>query len=337
VKQGINKAENTSNLSTHKLGVYCLANDSVIEWFEAFVRSFRKSNPILPLTVIPYDKSVLRLNLLKGPFNFDIMDESECSRFDSLALKIRGGTKGAGMFRKYACFFGGYDQFIFLDSDIVVLSSLDYVLQAFANSSYDFLYFDSDMTMVYKPDFAVRMVAVYGSQGFNAGAFVSHKRAISELELFGIAESAREMNENFVTGCVDQPVLNYVFDILKRRVAHVTGVLPDVAISCWARTPFHYERKIDMAVDNQRKRVPFIHWAGCVYPSMVRKELFLRWRTADLSFVDCCYVSIKFHYNRGRTTLAQTLKKWRSRLLNLLRGKTAWSQCVRKLRQAREH
>jgi hypothetical protein len=331
----MNEAENRAKFSNHEFGVYCLANDNVIEWFEAFIRSFRKRNPVLPLTVIPYDKSILRLHLLKDQFTFTIMDESECSKFDSLAVRILGTTRGAGMFRKYACFFGEYNQFIFLDSDIVVLSSLDYVLEAFSNSTYDFLYFDGpDLTWVYKADFALKMVALYGSQGFSAGAFVSKKRALSEVEIFSIAESARDLSDNFAKDCVDQPFLNYVFDVLKRRVVHVNEVLPDIASSTWARSSFHYERKIDIAMNDQRKTLPFIHWAGCSYPGMVRKELFLRWRTADLSFVNCCHFYIKFHYIRWRRRLGHAFRKWRSRFLNLLTDKGARSQYIRKLQQA---
>lgn len=325
-----------ANLLNHKVGAYCLANDNVIEWFEAFIRSFRKNNPMLPLTVIPYDKSVLRLNLLKEPFNFTVMDESECSRFDSLAIKTGAGTRGVGTFRKYACFFAQFNPFIFLDSDIVVLSSLDYIFEAFTNSGCDLLYFDSDMTMVYKPAFALKMIALHGSQGFNNGVFVSHKKAISEAELFSIAERASGLKDNFITDCLDQPFFNYVFDVSRRRVAHVTEVLPDIAISAWARAAFHYERKSDMATNNHGKTMPLIHWAGCSYPSMVRKELFLRWRTADLSFVGRCYFRIKFYCSRWRIALARPFKKWRARFLTLPRDKAAWSRHIRK-QQRRFH
>jgi lipopolysaccharide biosynthesis glycosyltransferase len=151
-------------------GVYCLANDAALEWFEAFVRSFRKHNPDLPLTVIPYDTSMARLKALRARFQFEVMEESEASRFDAIAHRVAGQRIAGGTFRKLCTFFGEYETFLFLDSDIVVTQPLEPFFDAFEKAEADFIYFDTDMTMVYTPDFARKMMTEFGSTGFNSGA-----------------------------------------------------------------------------------------------------------------------------------------------------------------------
>ena len=64
------------NIAGKKIGVYCLANDVVIEWFEAFIRSYQLENSALPLTVIPFDDNISRLKALQARFQFELMDET---------------------------------------------------------------------------------------------------------------------------------------------------------------------------------------------------------------------------------------------------------------------
>jgi hypothetical protein len=286
-------------------GVYTLANDGVIEWFQAFIRSLRKANPTIPLTVIPYSKSVSQLQRLVKEYDFTIMEESECSHFDDLETLIMGVGKSAAMFRKWACFYGRYTNFIFLDSDVVVTSSLEEILDVFATSPYDFIYFDVDIKVVYTPGAAIQMAARYGSVGFIAGTFVSRKDTIDYHELMQLAQKAAGDREKLVIDQVDQPFLNYAFDVSGRRIASINSLLSKFATFAWARFPFVYDWNNDVAIYDGGKIMPFIHWAGCAYPTMVRPDVFLRHRTRGLSPSERIRYTLTFYFHRYRIFLSK--------------------------------
>jgi hypothetical protein len=300
----------SSDQSLSERGAYTLANDVVIEWFHAFIQSFRKTNPTLPLTVIPYNSSIAQVRALANKYQFTIMEETECSGFDALEAVIMGQNKSAAMFRKWACFFGSYANFIYLDSDMVITSSLDEILNAFCAASYDFIYFDVDISMAYTPDAASEMRSKYGSAGFNAGAFVSRKGAIKYDELMETSQKAAADRNKFVADQVDQPFLNYVFDTLRRRTACVDRILPKLAAFATVRQPLTYDWKTNVAINAEGKILPFVHWPGCAYPTMLRPGIFLRHRTSGISFPARIEYDAVFYFRRYRVYFLKAKVHW---------------------------
>lgn len=289
-----------------KVGVYCLANDEALEWFQAFVRSFRKFNPTLPLTVIPYNKSIAKLQSLQVPFNFSLMDEVTASRFDAIAHRVAGRNIPGGTFRKLCCFFGPYDTFLFLDSDIVVASDLEPLFQAFAKSATDFVYFDTDLAMVYTPEFAQTMVAEYGSPGFNSGAFLARRDSVTEAEIMRAVASGETIRDHFsIWG--EQPFLNYLFDVTRRRLVHAVELVPEITEKPWARQSFHFDEQQECYLDAVGRTMPFIHWPGCEWPTMVRPEVFLRFRTLGMTDAERRRYRREFFYRRFRRKLKERL------------------------------
>ena len=301
--------ESYSRHQIEKRGVYTLANDVVIEWFEAFIRSFRKTNPTLPLTVIPYDQNISRLQSLQKKFHFDLMDASICSRYNALADKVKVSKKEAGCFRKFACFFGKYSEFLYLDADIVTLVPLDRLFDAFSNSSSQFGYFDTAMDMCYTESLAAEMVSEYGSPAYNSGIFFSRYGAITEAEVFAAAEKAAGVCDRFVA-CLEQPFINYVTDIARLRYANFSELAPEFAPVVWARQPFTYDGKTDMARNADGKMMPFVHWPGCAYPTMVRPEIFLRHRTSDFSFIARIGYDLAFYFRRYQVYSLRAKADW---------------------------
>jgi hypothetical protein len=293
------------------IGVYCLANDVVIEWFEMFLRSYQLQNAALPLTVIPYDGNISRVRALQSQFRFDLMDEAQCAKFDELALRTMGSLHAAGMYRKLACFFGAYDEFIFLDSDIAVTTPLQWSFDAFAKSDYDFVYFDFDIDAAYKPAFAAKMIAEYHSHGFNAGAFMSRKGVFRETELWPLADAAAKVRDGLITGTIDQPYFNYIMDVTGRRQAHIDTLLPKLARKAFARQPFHFDPLTRRATTPDGKLLTFIHWCGCVHPTMFRPEIFLHYRTLGLIAAERRRYLRTFYYLRFRRKLKQRLLKYK--------------------------
>ena len=290
------------------IGVYCLANDAVIEWFQMFVRSFRHFNPRLPLTVIPYNTEVSQLKQLAAQFDFQLLPESAVAPFDALEPTVMQLGVHAGMFRKWASFFGDYDEFIFFDADIAVTLPLDEIFCAFAQCDRDFLYFDTDITMVYEPEFVAEMQAGFQSPGFNAGAYVSRKGVVSRERLWQKAAEAAAVRKMF-RPIQDQPFLNYLMDTLPRRIAHVNTLLPKLSLKPWARARFQLDAEHDRMLDAEGRLMPFIHWAGCGYPTMVRPEIFLKFRTLGMTPIERMNYQRKFYRLRFQKKLKARLLK----------------------------
>lgn len=300
----------TNPVSSEKFGVYCLANDKALEWFQAFVRSLRKHNPDLPLTVIPYDHSITRLKQLQTEFRFKLMDEPEFTRFDAIAGRVAANGIAGGTFRKLCTFFGEFETFLFLDSDIVVTQPLEPFFKTFAASEAEFVYFDTDMTMVYAPEFAEKMMAEFGSAGFNSGAFFARRGSFTETEIMMAVETGEKIRDCFsVWG--EQPFLNYLCDTTRKRQMAGSQLLPGIAEKVWARVPFTHDTSRDAYLDTTGNTLPFIHWAGCTWPTLVRPKVYLRYRTFGMGGRAQQAYTLKFYGRRLFRNIRIALRKFR--------------------------
>ena len=112
--------------STNTRGVYFLANDNVIGLAIAFLNSFRKYNPDIPLCFIPFAPNIDKLKELQSVYDFSIYtDDSILQRCDQISRQIHPVTMHH--YRKLAMWEGEFDQFIYIDVDTVVLSSVEFV------------------------------------------------------------------------------------------------------------------------------------------------------------------------------------------------------------------
>ncbi len=235
------------------------------------------------------------------------MPEAEAARFDGIAHRVAGQRIAGGTFRKLCTFFGEYETFLFLDSDIVVTQSLKPFFAAFEKSATDFVYFDTDMTMVYTPDFAAKMIAEFGSAGFNSGAFLARRGCFTEAEILTAVESGEKIRDHFsIWG--EQPFLNYLVDTTRRRQLPAAELVPGTTDKPWARMPFRHEDHRDLYLDAAGRGMPFIHWPGCEWPTMFRPEVFLRHRTLGMNGWERLAYRVNFYYRRFRANLKQALK-----------------------------
>jgi hypothetical protein len=303
-------------------GVYTLANDTVIEWFEAFIRSFRKHNPVLPLTVIPFNREMGRVEALQDQFHFEIMDDARCIGYDELADKVKVSKRQAGCFRKFACFSGKYREFLFLDSDIVTLVPLDSMFETFSKSPDGFVYFDTAMDMCYKGKLAADMVSQYNSPAYNSGIFFSRRELIARSEIFAAAEKAAAVCDDFVD-TAEQPFINYVTDTLRIRSNRFDFLMPEYAGIVWARQPLKRGQKKDEIFDDKGRVMPFIHWPGCTFPTMERPGEFLRYRVLGKSLSAKIGYMGRFYFLRYQIQFFKTVKRWKNVLYKFSTNK-AW-------------
>jgi hypothetical protein len=274
--------------------VYFLGNDNILEWAIAFLESYRCHNPDLPLTLIPFNDRTDRLQALSGRFAFRTLNHPRLNDLDEIGRCILKDTHPAhkqylcGTFRKLAAFLGDFEQFFFLDADVVVLGDLQPFLAVLPGSGKKLLYCDADMDQVYLTGpFRDRMIAEHGAVGFNTGAFGSCRGALSLADIERLGEQALTVKHSFVL-TAEQPFLNYCFDVSELAYAHYRTVVDDTSRFHWAGYPHYHDRQgwrvSDPSAPDVGNRVRFLHWAGVgLRWSMPYRHVFLHYRCRSMS------------------------------------------------------
>jgi len=251
-------------------GIYCLANDNVLDWMLAFLRSLRTYNPAAQLIVIPFDHRIERLASLATTYDFTLLDEPDLlHRLDQVGkMLFPGRYRGEQMFRKYAAFYGPLQNFLFLDSDIVILAQLEPTMQRLLRARADLVFFDTSVEWVYGDvEFRRHMEANFGSRGFAAGAFVSRPGQVTIDDLSSLFGDWERLSKVFRRGVYDQPVLNYLFDVKRAKIVAASEIVPELSSGTWAGNPVDNRAKClsrtgAPAVTRDGKVLPFLHWAG---------------------------------------------------------------------------
>ncbi|MEL6457627.1 MAG: Npun_R2821/Npun_R2822 family protein [Cyanobacteria bacterium J06621_15] len=144
-------------------GIYILGNDGVYDQVVALLNSIEVNvGDKYPIFVVPYneDLELVRENI-KNRSNVEIFEDysamklwedysTEIWKAHPQAFKIwqEQGISGIyrlGMHRRFGGFNGPFDKFLYLDADILVLNSLDYIFEQLNHNDfvvYDFQYKD---------------------------------------------------------------------------------------------------------------------------------------------------------------------------------------------------
>ncbi|HTC24708.1 MAG TPA: hypothetical protein VK688_10110 [Gemmatimonadales bacterium] len=290
-------------------GLYCLANDAVLDWTLAFLESLRTHSPGVELVVIPFDQRVDRLAALAPVYEFVLLDNPDLfGSLDRIGRSLHPGSHvGEKMFRKFAAFHGTHDRFLFLDSDIVLLTDLDRLMDQLLASPSDFIYFDTSPDWVYAdPAFRRRMRQEFGSKEFAAGAMVSRKGFLGLDDLFAVCAEADRLRKVFPSGVFDQPYWNYMVDRKRARVAAAYEIIPELARGQWAAGPVDRPRNLraKAPVTRKGKVLPFMHWAGyrCNH-KIPNLDLFLHFRVrAERSWIRGLHCRYRFRSGAWRST-----------------------------------
>src|SRR5262245_16881508 len=115
-------------------GVVCLGNDAVVEWTIAFCESVHRHNPGLPVALIPFDGNCEQTRAVLDRYGYELFDDPMLAAMDALGAEYfpEGGLK-THIMRKF-CAWKSYESFLYLDTDIVVLRSLEPYFAAFERS-----------------------------------------------------------------------------------------------------------------------------------------------------------------------------------------------------------
>ncbi|MFN6569653.1 Npun_R2821/Npun_R2822 family protein [Dendronalium sp. ChiSLP03b] len=252
-------------------GIYIIANDKVTDHAIALLNSIRLHDRDTPIILIPYDDNYHAIADILNKY-YGVKTYADLEFIDRLASKLHetfGGQFFArpNQFRKQACWFGPFDEFLYIDTDIVVFEKIIDNLNYLAES--DFICCDyqhlGGIKNVFSPKILEDKVFTEGEikDIFNGGFWGSKKNLISENDLYQtFAECAANPEYfDFSEKTSDQPIINYM--LLKRiprrfNIVRREGKAP----GNWAGSP-HFQQHEHILFDTAvNQPLQYLHWAG---------------------------------------------------------------------------
>jgi len=264
-------------------GVYFLANDGIIDLAIAFLNSFRKHNPDIPLCLIPFNSDFEQLRDLRNKYHFSIYSNGEIlARCDEISVGFH--KRVMGHYRKLAIWEGDFDQFIYIDVDTVVLRNIEFAF-AFLYR-FDFVTSHSNIPeivkWVWKPSIysAGRLTEEQIAFSANTGFIMSKKGALTLETVMPRLASALSLASHMVLFCKEQPFLNYLIVTSGKKYTSLLNLSlsrrsPDILLEAWAGLKGGIVKDGDLLLSNgARPPVFLMHWAGQYQPRFRDKLIF---------------------------------------------------------------
>jgi len=257
-------------------GIYFLASDSLYDLTVAFLNSLRLHNATVELCLIPYDNNIGRLLTLRARYGFGVFRDVETLAWcDQISCLFHGYT--VGHYRKLAAWRGGFDRFLYIDADTVILRDLSFVFSFL--EEYAFLTSHSNMPEITGWTW---LASVFGcdcltvrqkSFAANTGFIASRK---DSLPVQSVAEGVQKalvcakghmrfppigeqrlINYLIVTSGYEYSslsVLSYIYSRL--------GLARPIPTEFWAGKPGAIVRDGQLYRSDSDQPVLLVHWAG---------------------------------------------------------------------------
>ncbi|MER3491711.1 MAG: methionine synthase [Mastigocladus sp. ERB_26_2] len=252
-------------------GIYIIANDKVTDHAIALINSIRLYDQETPIVMIPYDDNYHNIaNTLSKHYQVGIYEDLEF--IDRLSIKLHetfGGKFFArpNQFRKQACWFGPFDEFLYIDTDIVVFEKIIDNLKYL--NHVDFICCDYQHLGGIQNVFTSKVIEekIFTENElkdiFNGGFWGAKKKFISKQDLYETFTECAAHPEyfDFSQKTSDQPIINYM--LLKRiprrfNIVRREGKAP----GNWAGTP-NFQIKEHVLFDpTVNQPLQYLHWAG---------------------------------------------------------------------------
>lgn len=277
--------ERTRAMQEKTRGVYFLASDGTLELAHAFLNSFRRFNPEIPLCLVPFDAHFSEIAKLREKFNFSILASEELfESCDEISRRFHGYVLGT--YRKLCLWEGIFDEFIYIDVDTVILSNLDFVFAIL--DEYDFVTSHSNMpenqSMVWKPSIngTGKLAREQIDFAANTGFISSKKGTLSLGEIEGKTEESLQLAEHMELFCMEQPFLNYLivtsgkkytslFVLDYRSKAKHSGIKHEL----WVGTEgWEVDGGRIFKPGKKHKGRLLVHWAGLWRPKRIEELLY---------------------------------------------------------------
>lgn len=271
-------------MNMQKKGVYFVANDRVIEMTIAFLNSFRKYNPDIPLCLIPFRSDQDQLCKLQSKYNFSIYDDPGVISFcDDVSRQFHG--KIVGHYRKLAIWQGPFDEFVYIDVDMLVLKNIDFVFHLL--DQFDFITSHSNILTIEK---WVWKESIYTTNilsqeqiqfAANTGFIVSKKNAITVDDIRAKLPPALQLKDYMELLCKDQPFINYLIVTSNKRFTSLfvlmdSPLYPENYIEFWAgNKKSDLMKNMQTMINGKLYDIFLIHWAGKWQLREIEVKLFI--------------------------------------------------------------
>lgn len=268
-----------------KEGIYILANDVVYEQLVALLNSIDcHAGKSYPICILPYDD---RLDLVKAEIknrpNVEIFtDNAIIKKWENFAEAIWKAHPTAlkkwqaegissvyrmGMHRRFCAFDGPFDKFIYLDADILVLDSLDFIFEELDRSEfvvYDFQY--KDLSHVYDVNSPTLLKtfsqARIDSELFCAGMYASKKGIFdTERQNYLLSRLQEGEAEILYMNAPDQSILNYMVMAAGISSHNFSRHLPAEKVTGCCVTSPHFQEENNLLYD-RNNRLTYLHYIG---------------------------------------------------------------------------
>ena len=266
-------------------GIYILANDVVLDQLIALINSIEQNvGADMPICVVPYNDDTQRSRTATQPYPqvqwFD--DEALLAKWETFATQIwqahptafdrwaeRGvaGVNRMGMHRRFCCFDGPFDRFIYLDADILAMDSFDLLFDSLDECdfvTYDFQY--KDLTHVYDVT-SDRLSEVFErdrleTEIFCAGLYASKKGIFTDQMLADLLSSLQAGDADILyANGPDQSILNYMVMKLGLKAVNLSRSLPAEQRTGCCVTSSHFEERDHTLYDHQQRLI-YLHYIG---------------------------------------------------------------------------
>lgn len=297
-------------------GVYFLANDKIVELAIAFLNSFREHNPTIPLCLIPFDDNVDKILALRDTYSFTLFNDLKLLHAcDAISEKFHGKILGA--YRKLVAWEGPFDEFAYIDTDMVVVDNIDFVFENLVHT--DIFTSHSNMPelrqWVWKDSIEMRKMLSPEQIAFsaNAGFFVSKSKLLNMSYVQSQVDAALDLKDDMELGCMEQAFLNYLivtsnFNYGSLVTFYQSGVNRRLKFEWWAGNP---GAMVNGGKLKLRRGPPIflVHWAGL-------------WQKGNGSLAELPYKELWEHYRypelRNKTLPAGS--SWSERVRAGIRG-----------------
>jgi hypothetical protein len=256
-------------------GFYFLANDYVLERVIAFLNSFRMYNETAELCLIPFDDDIDGVLRLQSRYDFSVWsgDPALLRTCDDISREFHDEVKGH--YRKLACWEGDFDEFVYVDTDTIVLRDMDFLFDYL--DRYGFFTTISDHPGIFEWVWkdSIRQTGALTEQqwGYSAstGLIASRKECLRFADVQPRLPAAIELAPHMALVTLEMPPLNYLMvtsgwpygslAVLSEQGGVDGGPDPNIPLECHAAQPVG-EIRDGRIISPAVPPIFLVHWAG---------------------------------------------------------------------------
>ncbi|MGB3636758.1 MAG: Npun_R2821/Npun_R2822 family protein [Rivularia sp. (in: cyanobacteria)] len=265
-------------------GLYILANDVVYDQLVALLNSIEVNAGKYPVSIIPYNDQLEKVREeVKHRSNVEIFADKQAIKlwqdfstevwqahpdaFKEWQEKGVSGLYRGGTHHRFAGFEGAFDKFIYIDADVLIINSLDYIFEQLNQN--DFVVYDfqhKDLSHVYDVN-SDRLLNVFPQSRLDneifCSGFYGTKKHLFDVERRNYLLSQLQAGEAEILykNAPDQTILNYM--VMRSEVSsyNFSWNLPQSEITGCCVTSPHFEERDNLVYDKDN-RLTYLHYIG---------------------------------------------------------------------------